>query len=194
MIAATEAPTTASFERCADFVPALVSLGCRRSPSRSTLPSHSRTQQRRVSPTRSPTTDTLRRPSTATTRTVRLFSPPSAPSAHAADSLPLPPPPARPPTGFALSASRPDCPEAVLIWQHGRYEFHANGSLTLDPTPFAADGRIQVQVSEDCSSEPNILTYYSQWEIFNSWTITVDLNHAAYMLQLTKFDDSKFNR
>ncbi|GAA5974937.1 hypothetical protein JCM11641_006770 [Rhodosporidiobolus odoratus] len=93
---------------------------------------------------------------------------------------------------FNSNASDPQCPQAVVIWQHGKYEFHSNGSLTLDPSAFDSDGRIQVQ--DPCAATTSVLTYYSQWEIFNSWEVSIDVHHAAYMLQLYKFDGSKMPR
>ncbi|GAA5917509.1 hypothetical protein JCM6882_005497 [Rhodosporidiobolus microsporus] len=93
---------------------------------------------------------------------------------------------------FNSNASEPQCPQAVVIWQHGKYAFHPNGSLTLDPSAFSSDGRIQVQ--DPCAATTSVLTYYSQWEIYNGWEITIDSHHAAYMLQLYKFDGSKMPR
>ncbi|BGP20329.1 hypothetical protein JCM10213_007119 [Rhodosporidiobolus nylandii] len=93
---------------------------------------------------------------------------------------------------FNSNASDPQCPQAVVIWQHGKYAFHPNGSLTLDPSSFASDGRIQVQ--DPCAATTSVLTYYSQWELYNGWEITVDAHHAAYMLQLYRFDGSKMPR
>lgn len=90
------------------------------------------------------------------------------------------------------AASEPHCATAVVIWQHGRYAFHPNGSMTMDPQPFVADGRIQVQ--DPCAATTQVLTYYSQFSLFNGWTITVDIHHAAYMLQLYRFDGSLFPR
>jgi hypothetical protein len=90
------------------------------------------------------------------------------------------------------NASDPRCATAVVMFQHGKYYFHSNGSLTLDPGPFAADGRIQIQ--DPCAATTEVLTYYNQFTLFNSWTITIDVHHAAYYLQLYKFDGSLFNR
>lgn len=93
---------------------------------------------------------------------------------------------------FNANASNPHCATAVVIWQHGKYYFHPNGSLTIDPQDFAADGRVQVQ--DPCAATSEVLTYYAQFELYNSWAITIDINHAAYMLQLTRFDGSLFPR
>ncbi|KAI5481008.1 ROT1 protein [Pseudohyphozyma bogoriensis] len=93
---------------------------------------------------------------------------------------------------FNSNASEPHCATAVVIWQHGRYYFHDNGSITMDSSMFEADGRVQVQ--DPCAATTEILTYYSQFELFNSWTITIDVNHAAYMLQLYRYDGSLFPR
>ena len=64
--------------------------------------------------------------------------------------------------------------------------------MTLDPSVFSADGRIQVQ--NNCATPDNVLTYYSQWELFKWWQIEIDLNHQAYCLQLWKWDGSKMPR
>ncbi|GAA5930474.1 uncharacterized protein JCM15063_004816 [Sporobolomyces koalae] len=93
---------------------------------------------------------------------------------------------------FEANASHPQCSTAVVIWQHGKYYFHNNGSLTLDPSPFEADGRIQVQ--DPCAPTTEVLTYYSQFELYNGWSISIDKHHAAYMLQLYRFDGSLFPR
>ncbi|GAA5952530.1 hypothetical protein JCM3765_002198 [Sporobolomyces pararoseus] len=93
---------------------------------------------------------------------------------------------------FEANASHPQCSTAVVIWQHGKYYFHNNGSLTLDPSPFASDGRIQVQ--DPCAPTTEVLTYYSQFELYNGWSISIDVHHAAYMLQLYRFDGSLFPR
>lgn len=79
-----------------------------------------------------------------------------------------------------------------MIWQHGKYYFHTNGSITMDPAPFVADGRVQVQ--DPCAATTKVLAYYSQFELFSSWAITVDINHAAYVMQLKRFDGSLFPR
>ena len=89
-------------------------------------------------------------------------------------------------------ASSPQCAKAVVIWQHGRYFLNANGSITMDPSIFVADGRVQVQ--DPCAATTKILTYYSQFSLFNGWGITIDRHHRAYMLQLTRFDGSLFPR
>ncbi|SCZ98075.1 BZ3500_MvSof-1268-A1-R1_Chr3-3g06557 [Microbotryum saponariae] len=88
--------------------------------------------------------------------------------------------------------SKPTCSKAVAIWQHGRYYFHDNGSVTMDPSIFSADGRVLVQ--DPCAAQTEILTYYNQPELFNGWNITIDNHHQAYMLQLVRFDGSFFPR
>ncbi|SGY81172.1 BQ5605_C009g05478 [Microbotryum silenes-dioicae] len=93
---------------------------------------------------------------------------------------------------FLGNGSKPTCSKAVAIWQHGRYYFHDNGSVTMDPSIFSADGRVLVQ--DPCAAQTEILTYYNQPELFNGWTITIDNHHQAYMLQLIRFDGSYFPR
>ncbi|KAM0789670.1 hypothetical protein ACM66B_006532 [Microbotryomycetes sp. NB124-2] len=90
------------------------------------------------------------------------------------------------------NGSDPHCSTGVLIWQHGTYQLHSNGSLTLDPSPFQSDGRVQVQ--DPCGPQSEVLTYYSQFELYNGWEITVDLHHETYVLQLYRFDGSLYPR
>lgn len=93
---------------------------------------------------------------------------------------------------FEANGTRPRCAKAVVIWQHGKYQLHTNGSLTTDPAPFKADGRVQVQ--DRCAATSKILTYYAEWQLFNRWSITVDVHHATYYLQLYRFDGSEYPR
>ncbi|KAK4056478.1 Reversal of tor2 lethality [Microbotryomycetes sp. JL221] len=93
---------------------------------------------------------------------------------------------------FNANGSDPHCSTAVLIWQHGTYQLHNNGSLTLDPSPFQSDGRVQVQ--DPCGPQTEVLTYYSQFELYNGWTIQVDLHHETYVMQLYRFDGSLYPR
>lgn len=167
-----------ALDRCsaADFV---LSDRRRLSRTRSTQTLHSPTLPTPELPTPSQTTVSSRRRSSATTRTVRT----SLHSRREPPSLTL-----RHPS----TATRPDCATAVVIWQHGTYAIHTNGSITLDPSPFAADGRVQVQ--DPCAENTNVLAYYAQWELFSAWEITIDVNHAAYALQLRKYDGSKAPR
>lgn len=70
-----------------------------------------------------------------------------------------------------------------------QYALHANGSLTMDPAPFAADGRVQTQ--NPCTPTTNVLTEFAQFELWNSWSIGIDTNHAAYALQAVDINGKK---
>ncbi|SPO25766.1 related to ROT1 - molecular chaperone in the endoplasmic reticulum [Ustilago trichophora] len=95
---------------------------------------------------------------------------------------------------FTSNAVTNRCFKASLIWQHGTYQFHTNGSITL--TPFPADG--YVQVLDPCGAQTSSIYHYSEFELISSWYNFQD-NHpgfkpagtSAYALQLQSFDGSK---
>ncbi|ETS64735.1 hypothetical protein PaG_00689 [Moesziomyces aphidis] len=86
------------------------------------------------------------------------------------------------------------CFKASLIWQHGNYTLHPNGSLTL--FPFPADGYIQVL--DPCAAQTSAIYHYSEFELIPTWYNFQD-NHpgfmapgvSAYALQLHQFDGQK---
>lgn len=80
------------------------------------------------------------------------------------------------------------CPTAVLIYQHGKYELLANGSLVL--TPIAVDGR---QLLSDPCGKGNHLVYlrYVQPTLFQKYQVMVSPYHGRYMIQIYQFDGSK---
>lgn len=59
----------------------------------------------------------------------------------------------------------------------------------MDPSPFAMDGRVQTQ--NPCSPTTNVLTEFAQFEVWNSWKIGIDTNHAAYALQAVDVNGKK---
>lgn len=95
---------------------------------------------------------------------------------------------------FTSNAVTNRCFKASLIWQHGTYQFHSNGSITL--TPFPADGYIQVL--DPCGAQTSSIYRYSEFELIGSWYNYQD-NHpgfkprgqAAFALQLMQFDGQK---
>ncbi|KAF2452744.1 chaperone for protein-folding within the ER, fungal-domain-containing protein, partial [Lineolata rhizophorae] len=80
----------------------------------------------------------------------------------------------------------PACPSAIMQWQHGTFEKHANGSLTL--TPIAVDGR--QLLSEPCKYDEAIYTRYNVTELFEKYQVYVDPYHNVLRLDLYKFDGS----
>ncbi|BGP43657.1 Reversal of tor2 lethality [Rhodotorula kratochvilovae] len=93
---------------------------------------------------------------------------------------------------FNANASKPACPTALLYWQHGTYQVHSNGSLSMDPAPFREDGRIQTE--NPCTPQTAVLTEYAEFEMWDSWSISIDSHHAAYMLQPIRSDLGKMPR
>ncbi|CAD6581801.1 MAG: Reversal of tor2 lethality [Cyphobasidiales sp. Tagirdzhanova-0007] len=91
---------------------------------------------------------------------------------------------------FNANGSEPHCVQAVIIWQHGNYSINANNSISLNP--IAPDGRIQIQ--DPCAADTNVITYYDHSEFYSGWSITNDINHNRYMLQLLAFDGSLLPR
>ncbi|GEM11170.1 ROT1 protein [Rhodotorula toruloides] len=83
----------------------------------------------------------------------------------------------------------PRSPASSLTRFSPQYALHPNGSLTMDPSPFAMDGRVQTQ--NPCSPTTNVLTEFAQFELWNSWQIGIDVNHAAYSLQAVDVNGKK---
>lgn len=81
----------------------------------------------------------------------------------------------------------PTCPQAALIYQHGKYVVQDNGTLTL--YPIEVDGR---QLFSDPCNDDGVSTYtrYNQTEIFKSFEVGIDAYHGIYKLQLYQFDGS----
>lgn len=95
---------------------------------------------------------------------------------------------------FTSNAVTNRCFKASLIWQHGTYQFHTNGSITL--TPFPADG--YVQVLDPCGAQTSSIYRYSEFELISSWYNFQDdhpgfkpAGTSTYALQLQSFDGSK---
>lgn len=80
-----------------------------------------------------------------------------------------------------------ECPTAVLIYQHGKYELLANGSLVL--SPLAVDGR--QLLSDPCGSgNASVYTRYVQPTFFKTYQVMVSPYHGRYMIQIYQFDGS----
>src|SRR5271167_591766 len=88
-----------------------------------------------------------------------------------------------------LPAVDPNCPSAVLQFQHGTYVENADGSLIL--TPFAVDGR--QLTSDPCTSSNSIYERYNQTETFQKYQVYKDAYHGVMRLDLYTFDGSPMN-
>ncbi|KAL1976739.1 hypothetical protein VTN31DRAFT_3021 [Thermomyces dupontii] len=82
--------------------------------------------------------------------------------------------------------SNPQCPKAIMLWQHGTYSVDSNGSLVL--TPFASDGR--QLLSDPCASDTSVYSRYNQTERFRSYRVSTDAYHNVLRLDLEQFDGS----
>ncbi|BGP38562.1 Reversal of tor2 lethality [Rhodotorula kratochvilovae] len=82
------------------------------------------------------------------------------------------------------NAADPHCIEAVVIWQHGTYQVHSNGSITTDPTPFQGDGRIQVQNA--CAAVSSNIYYYNNPGLYKTWAVSQW--RGKTMLRLGQYD------
>ncbi|KAK6531617.1 Reversal of tor2 lethality [Orbilia ellipsospora] len=85
--------------------------------------------------------------------------------------------------------TNPECPTALIIWQHGKYTLYSNGSLVL--FPYASDGR--KLWSDPCTSQTSVYTRYNQTELYKSWEIVLDAYRGQYRLNLFRFDGSPMN-
>lgn len=115
------------------------------------------------------------------------------------------------------AASKPACPTAMLYWQHGtvrpsspsffsllfsptnaplparaQYSINSNGSLSMNPLPFATDGRIQTE--NPCTPQTAVLAEYAEFEMWDTWEIKIDSHHEAYSLQAVRADIGKLPR
>lgn len=79
------------------------------------------------------------------------------------------------------------CASAVLIFQHGKYTVHANGSVTLNP--FEVDGR--QLLSQPCKKSHSEYSRYKQKTFFKSFEVSVNTYNGRNMLQIYQFDGSK---
>ncbi|GAA5967168.1 hypothetical protein JCM11641_000460 [Rhodosporidiobolus odoratus] len=68
------------------------------------------------------------------------------------------------------NATNHHCIEAVVIWSHGTYEVLSNGSITTDPTVFAADNRIQTQNA--CNHVSSSIYYYNSPGLYKTWAVS----------------------
>lgn len=81
--------------------------------------------------------------------------------------------------------TKPECPKAALIFQHGTYEVDSSGRLIL--TPFGDDGRI---LSSDPCGQGSTSSYdtYVQTETFKQFEVLIDNYHGRYRLNLYEWD------
>lgn len=80
-----------------------------------------------------------------------------------------------------------ECPTAIILWQHGKYQLKEDGTLTLQPYP--SDGR--QLFSDPCKNDESIYMRYNQEETLNKFHIEYDYYNSKYKLQLYGFDGSK---
>lgn len=67
------------------------------------------------------------------------------------------------------NASDPHCVNAVMTWQHGQFALNSNGSISLDPTVFAGDGRVSVAYA--CQGTTSVLTYLDQPILYQGYSV-----------------------
>lgn len=56
----------------------------------------------------------------------------------------------------------------------------------MSPAPFADDGRLQTQ--NPCTPTTSVLTYYNEWEMWDTWSINIDTNHEAYSIRAQNYN------
>jgi len=83
----------------------------------------------------------------------------------------------------------PNCPQAVMQWQHGTFTETTNTSLIL--TPFAVDGR--QLVSDPCSSSTSTYTRYNQAETIKTYQVYTDSYYKILRLDLYEWDGTPMN-
>jgi hypothetical protein len=85
--------------------------------------------------------------------------------------------------------TKPQCPEAIMQFQHGTFVQNVDGSLSL--TPFSVDGR-QLQ-SAPCEASTSTYIRYNQSETFQKYQVYTDPYTKMTRLDLYKFDGSPMN-
>nr|POE88011.1 protein rot1 [Quercus suber] len=78
----------------------------------------------------------------------------------------------------------PSCPGGIMQWQHGKWQFLANGSLILEPV--SIDGR--QLMSEPCKYKNSVYTRYNQSELFQRYSVYLDPYHNIPRLDLYQFN------
>lgn len=83
-------------------------------------------------------------------------------------------------------ASKPACPQAQLIWQHGTYTLNSNNTLTLNPI----EGDGQQMIVDRCKSSTTSVQPYNQKEDMNGFEIHQMIHYGSNVwgLQLYEFD------
>ncbi|KFY09237.1 hypothetical protein V492_05562 [Pseudogymnoascus sp. VKM F-4246] len=81
--------------------------------------------------------------------------------------------------------TNPECPKALLQFQHGTFTENANGSLSL--SPIGVDGR--QQLSDPCKNSKNSeYTRYNQPELMKKYEAKIDDYKKIKRLDLYQFD------
>ena len=79
-------------------------------------------------------------------------------------------------------ATKPECPQGIIQWQHGTFTAPSNGSLVL--SPFGVDGR--QLLSNPCQFQNSIFTRYNQSELFRvSLALTTFITSTSRERKLT---------
>lgn len=82
-------------------------------------------------------------------------------------------------------AKQPDCPTAVMTFQHGKYETDGD---KLIMKPFKVDGR--QLVSDPCNETTSQYIRFNTTVTMKEWDVKVDDYHGRYRLDLYQFDGS----
>ena len=92
------------------------------------------------------------------------------------------------PSLFSLLSS----PTDARLLARAQYSINSNGSLSMNPLPFATDGRIQTE--NPCTPQTAVLAEYAEFEMWDTWEIKIDSHHEAYSLQAVRADIGKLPR
>ncbi|KAK2858364.1 hypothetical protein FQN49_004809 [Arthroderma sp. PD_2] len=90
-------------------------------------------------------------------------------------------------------ATNPECPSGMMLFQHGKYNVAANGTLTLDVTGMQYDER--QLFSEPCKKEKKSTYYrFNQTLTLKRYEVQLDDFHNVQRLNLYQHDGSPMNR
>ncbi|KZV99900.1 hypothetical protein EXIGLDRAFT_605104 [Exidia glandulosa HHB12029] len=91
---------------------------------------------------------------------------------------------------FGSNPAKPACPNATLLFQHGKYQLLPNGSIILDPIP--EDGLVQTQ--SPCTAHSSTIQQFNVTVLFKEWRIFFDPLSQGYHLHLFRFDGAPLNK
>jgi hypothetical protein len=91
---------------------------------------------------------------------------------------------------FESNPTKPMCPGAKLLFQHGKYELRPDGVIILNPYP--EDGLVQTQ--SPCAAKSSTIQQFNATIIISYWRIWIDPPTNKAHLHLFAHDGMPYNK